>query len=297
MSGGQVFSGTKYKNEYRLTPKCFKLCALRSQNIDLYAHYYLLIEMSMAYFSKYQIKLEKKYNIEYTEIITEHKEIISEQKNIITQKDDKIDKLQDQLTTLLQYSREQMKKSDEQIRKSDKILKYNVDIKKESKRTKKQLNNITEKLDNITEELVETKDELVETKEILEDTNNNVRLIAKKLDIAVEDRVCRTDQSSTDEYLTILKSNTNINNINKYYFIRSQQRSINARVNAVKDYHKIKSIKCVPNAVTLFNLIKQNIKDNIYCHRNIIDLLNINENNFLTTIDNIYDERKIVEIN
>ena len=39
------------------------------------------------------------------------------------------------------------------------------------------------------------------------------------------------------------------------------------------------------------------MKDNIYCYKNTIILRNINENDFLTRIDNIYDERKIVEIN
>ena len=47
----------------------------------------------MAYFSKYQIKIEKKYNIEY-------KEIISEQKNIISQRDDKINEQNNKLDEL-----------------------------------------------------------------------------------------------------------------------------------------------------------------------------------------------------
>ena len=111
MSAGHVLTGTKYKNEYYLTPECFKLCAIRSQNKKLYARYYLLIEVSITYFSEYQLKLEKKYNIEFKEKISEQKNIINEQKNIINKQDNKIDKLQDQLTTLLQYSQEQIKKA------------------------------------------------------------------------------------------------------------------------------------------------------------------------------------------
>ena len=159
------------------------------------------------------------------------------------------------------------------MKKSDEILKNNI---------------------NITEKLIESHKKIDNITEELEDTNNNVKLIAKKLNIAVEYKVCRTDQSSTDEYLTILKYNTNTNN---YYIIRSQKRSINKRIKVLQKYHKIKSIKCVPNAINLFNLIKQNMKDNIYCKSNKINLININENDFLETIDNIYDERKIVEIN
>ena len=51
---------TKSNNEYYLTPECFKLCLMRSQNVKIYSRYYLLIEISMVYFSKYQLKLEKK---------------------------------------------------------------------------------------------------------------------------------------------------------------------------------------------------------------------------------------------
>ena len=142
------------------------------------------------------------------------------------------------------------------MKKSDEILKNNI---------------------NITEKLIESHKKIDNITEELEDTNNNVKLIAKKLNIAVEYKVCRTDQSSTDEYLTILKYNTNTNN---YYIIRSQKRSINKRIKVLQKYHKIKSIKCVPNAINLFNLIKQNMNDNIYYKSNKINLLNINENNF-----------------
>ena len=39
------------------------------------------------------------------------------------------------------------------------------------------------------------------------------------------------------------------------------------------------------------------MKDNIYCKHNILNLIDINENEFLEKINNIYDERKIIEIN
>ena len=249
--------GRGNKKEYYLTPKAFKLCLIRSKNTTDYANYYLLLEDSIAYFKEYQDKLKDKLkNIKIDKL----------KKNIV-QKDNKIDTLEEKINLLIETNKKQMnlqqedrieqrKKHKEQIEKSDEILKNNI---------------------NITEKLVESHKKIDNITEELEDTNNNVRLIAKKLDIAVEDRVCRTIQPSTDEYLTILKSNTNINN---YYIIRSQKRSINERVKTLKEYHKIKSIKCVPNAINLFNLIKQNMNDNIYYKSNKINLLNINENNF-----------------
>ena len=38
------------------------------------------------------------------------------------------------------------------------------------------------------------------------------------------------------------------------------------------------------------------MKNNIYCKNNRLNLININEDDFLEKIDNIYDERKIIEI-
>ena len=286
---------TIYKNVYHLTPNCFKLCAMRSQNVKTYARYYLLIEIAMSYFSKYQIKLEKKYNIEYIEIITEHKEIINEQKNIITQKDDKINEQNNKLDILQNQLKILLEKSDEQIRKSDKILKVNVDIKKESKRTKKQLNNISqelkishEKIDNITEELVDTKEEL-------EDTNNNVKLIAEKLDIAVIDRVSRPKTLSTLEYFIVMKSNTNTDY--KYYIIRGQKGYANGQKNKLDEYTEIKTIECCPNANILWRLLKEQLINNIEYNRNRLNIIDMNEDTFLEKIDIIYNTRKIVEIN
>ena len=252
--GEQIFSGTKYKNEYYLHPDTFKICLIRSQNTQIYARYFLLLEKAVKYYRDYQIIIKnikidklKNKNHELTNMINiskkNHEEQMKQQmENHKNQMEEQRKDREEQKKNYEKYMNfqqedriEQRKKYTEQIKKSDEILKNNI--------------NITEKLDNITEELVETKDELVETKEILEDTNNNVRLIAKKLDIAVEDRVRRSNQSSTIEYLIILKSNIDINN---YYIIRGQKRHIKVKIDLLKEYHKIKSIKCVPYTITLF---------------------------------------------
>ena len=38
------------------------------------------------------------------------------------------------------------------------------------------------------------------------------------------------------------------------------------------------------------------MQNNIYCKNNRLNLININEDDFLKKIDSIYDERKIIEI-
>ena len=40
----QFSSGTKYKNEYFLHPRAFKICLMRSKNKKEYAYYYILLE-------------------------------------------------------------------------------------------------------------------------------------------------------------------------------------------------------------------------------------------------------------
>ena len=236
----RVSSRTIYKNEYYLKPTTFKLCLIRSKNVKLYALYYLLLEECISYYKEYKDELNKKYVIKL-------KDKIIKQDNILIEKNDKIDKLQEKIDIL--------------IKNSNELLKNNTELLNESRNTKIQLDNITEelnesnnKLDNITEELEFTNEEL-------DDTNKTVKLVAKKLDIAVIDRVVRTNKSSTLEYFIIMKSNTNIDYT--YYIIRGQKRYINKKMNLLEDYYKIKSIECVPNASLLWNLMKQNMKNNL----------------------------------
>ena len=44
--------------------------------------------------------------------------------------------------------------------------------------------------------------------------------------------------------------------------------------------NEFKTIKCVLNVITLFNLIKQNIKDTVNYKNNELNLIDINENVF-----------------
>ena len=44
----QVSSGTKYKNEYYLHPRAFKICLMRSLKTREYAKYYILLEECIA---------------------------------------------------------------------------------------------------------------------------------------------------------------------------------------------------------------------------------------------------------
>ena len=47
------------KKEYKLSPKAFKLCLMRSKNSKKYAEYYLLLEECFYYYQEYQIMYHK----------------------------------------------------------------------------------------------------------------------------------------------------------------------------------------------------------------------------------------------
>jgi hypothetical protein len=106
--------------------------------------------------------------------------------------------------------------------------------------------------------LEDSKEELELTNEKLDNTDKTLIQVAKKLDIAVEDRVIKTKKSATLEYFIIMKNNITDY---KYYIIRGQKRYINKK--QLDGYIQIKSIECCPNASILWNLIKEKYLKNL----------------------------------
>ena len=100
------------------------------------------------------------------------KEKNKENKIIIKEKDDKIDKLEKLM------------------------MKANI-----------KLDEVLDKLDETTNMLEESKEELELTNEKLDNTDKTLIQVAKKLDIAVEDRVIKTKKSSILEYFIIMYNN------------------------------------------------------------------------------------------
>ena len=59
-------------------------------------------------------------------------------------------------------------------------------------------------------------------------------------------------------------------------------------------YREIKRIEYVPNSINLFNRIKEKLKNNLDIKSSKINLININETEFLNKIDLINKEKKII---
>jgi hypothetical protein len=80
----------------------------------------------------------------------------------------------------------------------------------------------------------------------------------------------------------------------KYYIIRGQRRHIDKKRNQFADHKQIKVIECCPNATVLWNLVKEKLSDNLdYCG-NKLNLVDINQTDFLQKLEDIYNERKNV---
>jgi len=282
-----------HKIEYYLHPRAFKICLIRSKKTKKYAKYYLLLEECIKYFNEYQNKLKEKYNINL-------KLKIESKNNKICQLEQKIDKLLED-NKITHKHNEEMKKNNEEMKKyNEEIKKHNEEMKiinneliKRSQKMELQLNDTLEKLDETHNILGETKDELEITNEKLDTTDKTLNIVANKLNIAVKDRVIYTKKKSTIEFFVIMK---NLNAEYKYYIIRGQHLYITSKKEQLYGFVEIKKLECVPNATILWNLIKEQLKNSIdYCG-NKLNLININESEFIEKIEIIYDLRKEVNL-
>ena len=246
---------------YYLTPKTFKEILMSSRNTNIYRKYYILLEEGIKYYNDFQNKLKEKYIISY-------KLIIEEKNKEISTKDTKISSLE---------------------AKMDLIIKSNEKLIELNEKTNAQNENLMQSNEELKELMNYANDTLDETKDELQLTNDNLNTVAKKLNIAVIDRVINTKKRSTIEFMIIMK---NDKEEYKYYVIRGQQRYITKKKEELEGYIELKSYKCVPNSTILFNLIKERLKNKIICCGNRLNLNNINEDEFLNNINSIYLERK-----
>ena len=282
--------GTVMKNEYYLHPRAFKICLMRSLKTKKYAKYYLLLEECIKYFNDYQIELNKKYIIKL--------------KNKIIKKDHKIDHLEEKLNTIIEYNKKTQIMNEELIEQNNKTHKMNEELLKSNKSIEKLLNNANykldetlEQLDEVHEQLENTHEELEETNDKLDNTDKYLKIVANKLDIAVEDRVVKTKSKLKNESFIVMY---NSNKSYKYQVIKSKNESLNSRIEKFKskNYEIIKELSLynVPNASILWCLIKEELKSDIdYCGSRL-NLININESQFNIKINEIYNKRKTVVV-
>jgi hypothetical protein len=175
------------------------------------------------------------------------------------------------------------------VEKDDKIDELMKMLKESEKRAEKRSKKLEQKLDDTNIKLDITNEELSETK-------NELNYIGKKLNIAVEDRVPKTDNIDKLEDFILLKNRRKNPNF-KYYAIRGQTGYVNRKssIKIIEDkYKEIIRINSIANAVNLWNRLKEKLKKSVEYCGNEMNLISINENEFIEIIKDIYEKRKLV---
>ena len=184
------------------------------------------------------------------------------------EKDDKIDKLQQDINTMI-------KTNEDMNIKMNTIIKLNKRLEKSNTIIKDQLDDA-----NIN---------ILDIKEDLTDTNHKLNVTCKKLNIAVEDRVPKTDDQNKYEDFILLRS-TDKDVLYKYYAVRGQTIYVNRKAKNKVDneqYTEILRIDNVANSVNIWHRLKENLNAKVEFCGNESNLITINENQFITTIKNI----------
>jgi hypothetical protein len=180
--------------------------------------------------------------------------------------------------------------------KDERLYQQSLDIKKLLEDSQRILSNSEEMKDV----LDDTREELFETRETLDETNDTLQLVAKKLDISVTDRSVKPRLRSKVEQFVLMFIEDN-----KYYVTRGKrsallcnaQKSYTDSVRMRKEnngYRHILTITCTPNARYLL----QSIVDCITITRslNTLNINTITEDDLISKINTIYEERKNITI-
>ena len=181
---------------------------------------------------------------------------------------------------------------------NEELLKSNKLMQQSLNKAHYKLDETLEKLDDVHEELENTHNELEETTEKLDNTDKTLNIVARKLNIAVEDRVIKTRNKLKNESFNVMY---NPNESYNYKVIRGKKEYTDFRIDKLKlnEYtliEPIEKLNNVPNASNLWCLIKEKLKNNIDYSGNDLNLININQETFMTKINEIYNKRKKVII-
>ena len=232
-----------------------------------YVHELLIPHIASWISSKFAVKVSKIVNSFIT----------NEYINEIRDKNNKICNLEEKLNIIIENNKETNSKYEE-------LLKY-------SKKAEKQNRKLEQKLDD-------TNDNLTDIKEELSESNKKLDYACKKLDIAVEDRSPKTEEHEKLESIAILKC-TKKKALFRYYCIRGQLYHVNKRIKkktTEEKYEEILRINDVTNSVNIWNRLKEKLRKKVEYCGNEMNLLEINEIDFIDTIKIVYDKRKEIII-
>ena len=260
-----------YAIEYKLTPKTFFLCLIRSKKSYEFAEYYSHVLEIYDYYEEYFTSMYKQENMELKveNVKKEHENIsMSTRIDILLKRMDEQTKKMDEQTKQMD---EQTKQMIEQNKKTDEENKKRED---ENKKRDKQNDDQMKKLDRQSEQLSE-----------LQVTVNK---ISNKLDSCAH----MPDNNELSDRFVVMKS------AEDYYVIRAQDRNIYNAIKRQEDkgYKRISDLiesETIPNSIYLWNTIKDELikEKKIKTFRNTFKL-DIPECDFIKIVKTIFDQRK-----
>ena len=195
------------KKEYKLTPKLFKLCLMRSIKENKYAKYYLLLEECFYYYQEYQIMY---------------------QKVLLSGKDNKIDNLNKKIDELLNYGKQTTEKLNE-IHEQNEELKDTID-------------DLNDNVSDIKEAFKETADRSVPNP--IDDNERHEFILLQHKDLINRFKFIRGIQKYNDSKIqkkyseyNIIKREYNANPIQLFKLFKD----------TIKEYYKLEKSKITAN--------------------------------------------------
>lgn len=272
------FIGVTGKNTTKhvvLTVKCFKkfLMILNTKKANTVREFYLMLEELITDYGRYQnLWLQTDAAKKDARIDA----LIADLRNS--------NKLAEKSNQLLEETRDDLRNSNRLLEETQQDLRNSNNILEE---TRQELHEANERLESLQEDFETSEDVLT----------NKIDNISRKLDIAVEDRVVKSNKRATHENF-ILYSLNDPESEYTHIVARVQNRSLTRSSNNIATNYPnsqmILHLKATPNANALYANVKEKIKGPIYKGQYINIDNAMTEARFIAAIQKVYNDKKIV---
>lgn len=140
----------------------------------------------------------------------------------------------------------------------------------------------------------------VDFKETVEVLEEDIQHLSEQLEHSTEDRVPKTTKESIREQFVLMRLNDEDPEVHEYYVIRSQIRSVRNAINRLRricpNATRILTISCQPNAINLYNRIKEQLGELVVYEKNYISPVGLNHIQFIRRIRRINNDKRYVEL-
>lgn len=258
---------------YKLTPKLFKLCLMRSIKENKYANYYLVLEECFYYYQEYQIMYQKV-------LMSGKDEKIDDQFKIINEQSKTINEMKQQIDELLGYAKETKEQLDETKEQNEELL--------------DKVDEMNDKVDEMNDNIHDIKDAFKETadRSVPSPKNENERhefILLQHKELENNFKFIRGIQKLNDSKISnkyseynIIKREYNANPIQLYKMFKE----------TVKDNYKIEKQKITENKQLKNKIkLKKEVEKIKFNGNELILQYNYTINNLLDELTKVCNEK------